>query len=75
MSHHPPKVSGHGLFNIFQDHVIKMPYDRQEPVMVSYYPVTFSGHRHSGSGQLVCQATSKDHGIKVSCDFMGGSSL
>ena len=34
--------------------------------MESYYPVTFGGHRQSGSGEkfLVCHMILKDHIIK-----------
>ena len=43
---------------------------------VSYYPVTFSGHRHSSSGEimaLVCHVIWQDHVIKEgSCDLLGG---
>ena len=41
---------------------------------MSHHPAKFSGHRHSGGGDvmvLVCHVISQDHLIKKSSDFMG----
>ena len=44
---------------------------RQESVKVSYYAITFVGHRHSGSRDMifVCHVTLQDHLIKVLHNF------
>lgn len=48
----------------------------QEPIKVNYHPVKFSGHRHSGSRDimfLVCHVIVQDDVIKGSCDYIGGN--
>ena len=43
---------------------------------IIYYPVTFDGHRHSSSGDimlLVCLVILPDLTIKDSCNFMDRS--
>ena len=46
----------------------------QKPIKVIYHPAKFSGHGHSGSGDiLVYHIISQDQVIKVSYDLMGES--
>ena len=88
ISHHPPKLSGHrdcsrGYSDFSFSHDLSRPSNQsvmwlyvEEPIMISYYPVNFGGHKHCCSRDikfLTCHVTSHDHVIKDSCDFMGRS--
>ena len=63
---------------ILQDYVTKKSCElnRWELPMLKYHLVTFVGHKHCGSGDiiiLISQVISQDTVIKRSCDFMARS--
>ena len=39
---------------IWQDHVINVRLYRLEPLIVSHYAAKYAGHRHFGSGDVMC---------------------
>ena len=48
----------------------------EEPIKVDYHPAKFVGHSGCDNGDvvaLVCHVILRDHTIKASCNFMGGS--
>ena len=48
----------------------------QELLKINHRPAKFGGTRHCGSRDvmiLVCPVIPKNHGLKESCDFFGGS--
>ena len=55
-----------------------MWFYRYEAIKISYHPVEFGGHRHSGNRDimvLVCHVTLQDHVIKVLRNFKVTSPL